>query len=137
MKKRIQKVLLGQKGRNKSQVLNQLKSIFRDGYITLSIPEAKKVVRATDRMIARLKGKSLLTALRYLQTKTGNLALSKVIYAFAQTVAAKRTSGYTKAVHAGFRKGDHTPIVRVELIDFVKKAPQSTKKVVKKETKNA
>jgi len=151
MKKRIQKVLLGQKGREKSQVLNQLKSIFRDGHITLSIPEAKQVIRATDRMIARVKGKNLVTALRYLQTKTGNLALSRVIYTFAQSVASKRTSGYTKAVHAGFRKGDHTPIIKVELTDFVKKtqepvkkikeAPKTevkaTKKVAKKEKKNA
>jgi len=121
MKKRIQKVLLGQKGREKSQVLNQLKSIFRDGYITLSVPEAKQVIRAVDRMIARVKDKSLVTALRYLQTKTGSLALSKVIYAFAGTVADKRPSGYTKAVHAGFRRGDHTPLIRIEIIDFVKK----------------
>jgi ribosomal protein L17 len=151
MRKRIQKVLLGQKGREKSQVLNQLKSIFRDGYITLSVPEAKQVIRAVDRMIARVKDKSLVTALRYLQTKTGSLELSRVIYAFAGTVADKRTSGYTKAVHAGFRRGDHTALIRVEITDFVKKTAKQikkvettpktevkvTKKVAKKEKKNA
>jgi len=138
MKKRIQKVLLGQKGSNKSQVLNQLKSLFRAGNITLSIPEAKQVIRATDRMIARVKGKELVPALRYLQTKTGNLALSKEIHAFAQTVGDKRTSGYTKAVHAGYRKGDHTPVIRIELTDFVKKVtakPKKAEPTTKKEVK--
>lgn len=121
MKKRTQPVLLGQKGARKSGLINQLKSLFEAGHMTLSLRDAKQLTRLVDRMVGRVSGKDKVSALRFLETKLGNLALSKKIISYSEAALTKRKSGFASIVKAGFRRGDRSLMARIELLDLAKK----------------
>jgi len=142
MKKRIAKPLLGVKSEQRACLRNQLKSIFQYGHIETAKTNAKQLVRLIDRLIARIKGKDELSAMRYLLSRVANRSLAKQILTYSRQALKKRSSGFSTQTMLGPRRGDGQERVIVKLLDFVpiKKPKKETKeqkiepkeKVVKK-----
>ena len=120
----------GKDAKERSDVLNLLKSLLKYGKVETNFPNSKILRKFADRLISRAKTDGLAT-MRYLEKHTHDFAMAKKVRAYATDALKKRTSGFVSVKHAGIRIGDNSSRYLVTLLDYVaKKAP----KVVKTET---
>jgi large subunit ribosomal protein L17 len=140
MRKRINKPVLGKGTKEKSDLINQIKTIFSYGKLETSLTNAKKLVRMVDMLLSQTKKGEPLQVQRQLERKVGNFKVAKQIYLYGTKETTKK-SGYTRISKLGFRRGDGTAVAKVELIDYkekvktkkVKKTTKATDKTVKKD----
>lgn len=95
---------------------NLLTALFHHGYIETTEPKAKAVRRLADKIIHRaLPG--TLAARRLLERFFGSRqAVNQVVDSVAPTMKG-RTSGFTRIVALGRRRGDNAPMVKLELVN--------------------
>lgn len=122
---------------------NLITALITNGRIETTQAKAKAVQGQVDKLITTAK-KGQLHHRRQIDKKLNSTALTHQLVDKVAKDAAKRTSGYTRIVKLGRRRGDATMIVRLELVDFkataakdaVKKADKKPKKSGKKESKS-
>lgn len=106
---------------------NLVTSILLYESVRTTRKRAKAVAPMVDRLIARAKTQSPANAIRMLnRVLTDRNASRKVMEVFVKRYAT-RTSGFTRIVAAGSRKGDGAEIVDLTLVDSVK-STKATKK---------
>jgi large subunit ribosomal protein L17 len=128
MKKRNNKPILGKGTKEKSDLINQIKTIFSYGKLETSLRNARNLARMVDMLLSSTHKGDALGAQRLLEKRVGSFKLAKQVYLFG-TKETARKSGYTRISKLGFRRGDGTAIAKVELLDYKEKV--KTKKVKK------
>jgi len=96
-----------------------------------TLAKAKLLVRLMDKLITQAKKNTLASRRRLLAFLNRRQAVNKLVDDIALRNKT-RTSGFTKLIRLGVRRGDNALIARVELID--RPAP-AAKPEIKKEAK--
>ena len=96
-----------------------------------TLVKAKLLVRLMDKLITQAKKNTLASRRRLLAFLNRRQAVNKLVDDIALRNKT-RTSGFTKLIRLGVRRGDNALIARVELID--RPAP-AAKPEIKKEAK--
>jgi len=96
-----------------------------------TLAKAKLLVRLMDKLITQAKKNTLASRRRLLAFLNRRQAVNKLVDDIAKRTKT-RTSGFTKLIRLGVRRGDNALIARVELID--RPAP-AAKPEIKKEAK--
>ncbi len=112
-------------------------ALFENGQIKTSQAKAKAIQRMVEKTITTAKKQSVPSRRKLAET-FGKRQIVNILTDEITTMTAVRTSGYTRIVSLGERRGDNTPMVRLEIIDYKKaekKAVEVKKEVV--ETKTA
>jgi large subunit ribosomal protein L17 len=117
MRHRSHRYRLGRVSEHRSALIrNLLVSLFRHERITTTEAKAKAVRPIADRMVTLAKRESLHARRQALAMMPD----TEVVRRLFDTLAARyadRNGGYTRIIHAGFRRGDAAPIVLLELVD--------------------
>jgi len=124
-------------GRNSSQRKQLLNSLVRALFISHSIEttaeKAKEARRLADKLVTLAK-KARLSDIRAINDIFQDKALTRKIIDKIAPLFKERSSGYTRIVRSGFRRGDGAPLAILELTDM----PAVEKKLKKpKKTKSA
>lgn len=114
---------------------NLMTALFEHGQIKTSQAKAKAIQSMAEKAITTAKKQSVPSRRKLAETfgkrQTVNLLTDEIT-----KMTAVRTSGYTRIVSLGERRGDNTPMVRLELIDYKKAEPvkieEAKKAVVEK-----
>jgi len=99
--------------------------------IKTTLAKAKLLVRLMDKLITQAKKNTLASRRRLVAFLNRRPAVNKLVDDIAKRTKTK-TSGFTKLIRLGVRRGDNALIARVELID--RPAP-AAKPEIKKEAK--
>ena len=112
----------------KALIKNMLNSLIKYEQIKTTLPKAKVLKPAADKIITLGKKNNLQNAkllVSKLQDKNSANTLSKRY--------VNRKGGYTRIIKAGFRYGDNAPVA---IIEFVDRDPEA-KKIDKKKSQNS
>jgi large subunit ribosomal protein L17 len=96
---------------------NIVTSLLEHERIVTTLPKAKEVRRAAEKMITLGKRGDLHArrlAVAYIRSKS---IVSKLFDKLAQQYAA-RPGGYTRIIRTGFRIGDAAPMAVIELVNY-------------------
>lgn len=123
------------KGKKLNRNTSQRKALFRSLIQSLIIYEeikttetkAKVVKRLIDKLIAKAKKGSLHVRRQILAFLPNKKAANKLVDEIAPRFK-KRSSGFTRFIRLGKRRGDNAMIVRMELVE---KRPKTISKVKK------
>lgn len=115
---------------------NLMTSLIEYGKITTTQAKAQAIRSSFDKLVTKAK-KSTLHSRRQVDVQLNQRkVVNKLVDEIAPTL--KRTSGYTRIVKLGKRRGDASEMVRMEILDWqpkqVEKKPTKTSKVSKKES---
>lgn len=109
-----------QLGRNTKQRQALLKSLVRElvvhGAITTTQAKAKAVRPIADKLIGRAKTDTVSNR-RLLHEFFGKRDVVNSLFERVAPVFSKRTSGFTRIVNLGIRRGDNAQVVRLELVE--------------------
>ena len=98
------------------QVLTDLVvALFTHDKIKTTVTRAKEAQALADRFVTLAK-RPTLAAKRRLAAYVKRRPLVKMIVDKAQAKFEGRTSGYTRVVRVGFRRGDGAPLAMLELV---------------------
>lgn len=107
---------LGREAGQRTALLKTLAgSILRRGKIKTTVQKAKAVKPMVERLITNGK-KGTLAARRGLITKTGNVALSKLIIENIAVRYKERKGGYLRITKLGRRTSDGAEMAYIELV---------------------
>jgi large subunit ribosomal protein L17 len=99
---------------------NIVYSIFDEtsrGGITTTAPKAKQARQVIERMITLTRSDSV-HARRMARRVLGDQHMVKRLFDEIGPQFRDRSSGYTRMVRLGTRRGDAAPMVRLELVDY-------------------
>lgn len=109
---------------------NLMTALFEHGQIKTSQAKAKAIQSMAEKAITTAKKQSVPSRRKLAETfgkrQTANILTDEIA-----KMTAARTSGYTRIVSLGERRGDNTPMVRLELIDYKKAEPKKIEEVKK------
>ena len=131
MKKHVTRRVISRHAKDRSTMQNAIRSLFLWGKIQLPTNRAKEVQRQVDKLLTRAKTDSV-TNLRLLTSKLSSVVTAKSLLVFAGVASKKRSSGFTKVIKVGQRRGDGTQVASLELVDFEIPKKLSKVKEVKK-----
>lgn len=131
------------KGKQLNRDISSRRSLFKNltlslidyGHITTTLAKAQSIKSSFDKLVTKAKQGTLhsrrLIEKQLNQTKSVNRLVDEI------TPNIKRTSGFTRIIKLGMRRGDAAEMAKIEIIDWQPKAvvPTKTKKVVKKSQK--
>lgn len=121
MRHRVQDKKFNRTANERKALLNGLlRALVERGSIETTMVKGKVLKRLADRVISRAKDDSL-NSRRVLHRTFGKRDVVNQLVEVVAPAAAKRTSGFTRLVPMGKRRGDNTPMVRVELVDMPSK----------------
>ena len=127
---------LGRKsGHRKAMLANMASSLILKKRITTTEAKAKALKPYVEPLITKSKEDtthSRRMVFSYLKDKEATAELFRTV----APKVADRPGGYLRILHTGFRSGDASEMVMVELVDF-NEAALATKKEVKKTTRRS
>ena len=127
---------LGRKsGHRKAMLANMASSLILKKRITTTEAKAKALKPYLEPLITKSKEDSTHSrrvVFSYLKDKEATAELFRTV----APKVADRPGGYLRILHTGFRTGDVSEMVMVELVDF-NEAALATKKEVKKTTRRS
>ncbi|MBR6306483.1 MAG: 50S ribosomal protein L17 [Bacteroidales bacterium] len=127
---------LGRKsGHRKAMLANMASSLILKKRITTTEPKAKALKPYLEPLITKSKDDSTHSrrvVFSYLKDKEATAELFRTV----APKVADRPGGYLRILHTGFRSGDASEMVMVELVDF-NEAALAAKKEVKKTTRRS
>ena len=127
---------LGRKsGHRKAMLANMASSLILKKRITTTEAKAKALKPYLEPLITKSKEDSTHSrrvVFSYLKDKEATAELFRTV----APKVADRPGGYLRILHTGFRSGDASEMVMVELVDF-NEAALATKKEVKKTTRRS
>lgn len=106
---------------------NLMTSLIANGQIKTSQAKAKAVQSMIEKAITTAK-KQTVPSRRKLATIFGKRETVNVLTESIAKMTGNRTSGYTRIISIGERRGDNMPLVRLELIDYKKEVKTEDKK---------
>jgi large subunit ribosomal protein L17 len=108
---------------------NMVKSLFRHQRIETTLARAKEARRVAEPLITLSKNDTVSARQRAFAILTDRDLVGKLFKEIAPLYKS-RTSGYTRIIHAGFRRGDGATMAILELTDrkIVEKLPRKAKK---------
>ena len=121
----------------KALIKNMLNSLIKHEQIETTLPKAKELKVAIDKIIT-LGKKNTLASKRLLISKLQDQDIVKKITTTLIKRYEKRSGGYSRVVRSGFRYGDNAPKAYIELVDkdFNAKGQDSGPTQKKPETKD-
>ena len=140
------------KDKKLSRNTNQRKALFRSlisalvthHQIKTTHTKAKTIQPLVDKLITKAKKGTLSHRRQVLASLANNKTITHKLFDVIAPQVQKRTSGFTKVIRLGRRKGDDTQMAKIQFVDDIKstftikpakkdvKASKSTKKVSKK-----
>lgn len=111
-----------------------IRALVEHGKIETTKAKAKAVQGDVDGLVKMAKDGSVSAKRRAYAYLGNDKKTAKGLFGLAP-IFSKRTSGFTRIVRLGRRRGDAAEMVRLEWVDQVTKEEKKTKKVRKKETK--
>jgi large subunit ribosomal protein L17 len=134
-RKRVDK--LGRPKEHRDAMLrNQVISLFEHGRIRTTLQKAKAARKLAEKLITVAKKDDLQarrTALRYLTNKS---AVNRLFHGITP-LFEERSSGYTRILRMGPRRGDGAESAILELLEFPKEEEDKKAKKEKKTEKKA
>ena len=119
----------------KALLKNMLNSLIKYEQITTTLPKAKVLRPAADKLITIGK-KNTLSNTRRLVSKLQNIQTVNKIRKTLSKRYEKRKGGYTRIIKAGYRYGDNAPMAIIEFVDRDIEAKRVDRKKNKKKDKN-
>ena len=119
----------------KALLKNMLNSLIKYEQITTTLPKARVLRPAAEKLITIGK-KNTLSNTRRLVSKLQNIQTVNKIRKTLSKRYEKRKGGYTRIIKAGFRYGDNAPMAIIEFVDRDLEAKRVDRKKSKKEDKN-
>ena len=116
----------------KALIKNMLNSLIKYEQIKTTLPKAKVLKPAADKIITLGKKNSLQNAKLLVSKLQDKKSASKVKNTLSKRYV-NRKGGYTRIIKAGFRYGDNAPVA---IIEFVDRDPEA-KKIDKKKTQTS
>ncbi|MFA6320712.1 MAG: 50S ribosomal protein L17 [Candidatus Omnitrophota bacterium] len=129
MRHRKKRSKLGMKtSHRKASLRNMVRSLLKYQRIELSTARAKEVRRIAERMITLSKNDTVLARRQAYVVLEDRDIISKLFKEIAP-LFAKRTSGYTRIIPIGFRRGDGATMCILELTErkIIEKLPKKAK----------
>ncbi len=116
MRHRNKKAILNRPAdQRKAMVRNLLTSLFLEGRVKTTEPRAKTLASEADKLIARIKSKDSMNAIRSLKQTIFTEESSKKALEYISKQKDKN-SGFTRLTRIGQRAGDNALLIQVELI---------------------
>ncbi len=100
----------------KAMFANMAASLLKHEQITTTLPKAKELRRAAERMITLGKNGTLYARRRALSVLQDRQLVGKLFGPLAERYK-ERNGGYTRILKVGFRYGDNAPMAIIELVD--------------------
>ena len=100
----------------KALIKNMLNALIKHEQIETTLPKAKELKVAIDKIIT-LGKKNTLASKRILISKLQDQDIVKKITTTLLKRYEKRNGGYSRVVRSGFRYGDNAPKAFIELVD--------------------
>lgn len=97
-------------------IRNQVASLIMNERLVTTDAKAKALQNAFESMIASLKGKELFNQIRELKSFLYTEASSRKVIDVLLERFKDRSSGFTRRVKVGLRKGDGASLVLIELV---------------------
>jgi len=119
----------------KALLKNMLNSLIKYEQITTTLPKARVLKPAAEKLITIGK-KNTLSNTRRLVSKLQNIQTVNKIRKTLSKRYEKRKGGYTRIIKAGYRYGDNAPMAIIEFVDRDLEAKRVDRKKSKKEDKN-
>ncbi len=117
MRHRVQKRKFNRDTNHRQALLkNLVRQLVEHGSITTSEAKAKETKRVADKLIGKAQTDNLTTR-RKLHTFFGKRDVVNTLIERVAPVFTKRKSGFTRIVKVGNRRGDNSPVVKLELVE--------------------
>lgn len=116
----------------KALFMGLLRNLTVHGSIVTTMPRAKAVKRLADRMVSTAAEKDL-AARRKLHGFFGKRDIVNKLVDVVAPAMADRKSGFVRITDLGSRRGDNTPMVRLEFVTQAGVKGELSKKAVKAE----
>jgi len=100
----------------KALIKNMLNSLIKHEQIQTTLPKAKELKVAVDKIIT-LGKKNTLASKRMLVSKLQDQNSVKKLTTTLSKRYEKRNGGYSRVIRAGYRFGDNAPKAFIELVD--------------------
>ena len=100
----------------KALIKNMLNALIKHEQIETTLPKAKELKVAIDKIIT-LGKKNTLASKRILISKLQDQSIVKKITTTLLKRYEKRNGGYSRVVKSGYRYGDNAPKAFIELVD--------------------
>ena len=100
----------------KALIKNMLNALIKHEQIETTLPKAKELKVAIDKIITLWK-KNTLASKRILISKLQDQSIVKKITTTLLKRYEKRNGGYSRVVRSGYRYGDNAPKAFIELVD--------------------
>ena len=100
----------------KALIKNMLNALIKHEQIETTLPKAKELKVAIDKIIT-LGKKNTLASKRILISKLQDQSIVKKITTTLLKRYEKRSGGYSRVVRSGYRYGDNAPKAFIELVD--------------------
>jgi len=100
----------------KALIKNMLNALIKHEQIETTLPKAKELRVAIDKIIT-LGKKNTLASKRILISKLQDQSIVKKITTTLLKRYEKRNGGYSRVVRSGYRYGDNAPKAFIELVD--------------------
>ena len=100
----------------KAMFANMAAALIKHEQIKTTLPKAKELRPITDKLITLAK-KGGVANRRLAQSRLRDEAMVTKLFDTLGGRYADRPGGYTRVLHAGFRKGDMAPMAIIELVD--------------------
>lgn len=114
---------------------NMVKSLMEHGRVITTVSRARALKPLADKMIGLARTGTVPARRQAYQTIRDRAVLKKLFDRIGPEFS-DREGGYTRAVRAGFRKGDNAALSIVELVNY-KPAPKEDEEKGKKKRKSA
>ena len=120
-------------------LVNLTSSLFVNGAVNTTLAKAKFARSHVEKLVTEAK-KNSLSSNRLLASKLSSQAFKNLLKQ-AKELYENRTSGFTRIIKMGSRRGDNAPMARIELLGWKKGITEGTekrkgaqKKVIKKQS---
>jgi large subunit ribosomal protein L17 len=100
----------------KAMLANMSAALIKHEQITTTVPKAKELRRAVDKLVT-LGKRGTLHARRQALSILKDPKLTDKLFTTLADRYKSRNGGYTRVMRAGFRYGDSAPVAIIELID--------------------
>ena len=100
----------------KAMIQNMLNSLIKYEQIKTTLPKAKVLKPAADKIIT-LGKKNNLNNKKKLFSRLQDKVTARKVFSSLSKRYEKRNGGYTRIIKAGYRYGDNAPLAIIELVD--------------------
>ena len=100
----------------KALFMNMINSLIKYEQITTTLPKAKELKPAIDKVITLGKRKNLQSKKNLFSQLQSKQSVDKLVKILSERYE-KRNGGYSRVIRAGYRYGDDAPMAIIELVD--------------------